>query len=92
MHNLMKVSSTMSQFRENLMIQFQENTWADDRMEGWTDPISWDPTGYRRGSNKYNCSRMAFKSQKYRVRCRSNQKLLHHHQYAKSQLDSYAYS
>ena len=49
------------------MIQFQENTQADGRREGWTDPISQDPSAYRRGSNKYNCSRLAFKSQGYRL-------------------------
>ena len=31
------------------MIQFQENTQADGRREGWTDPISQDPSAYRRG-------------------------------------------
>ena len=51
----------------NLMIQFQENTQTDGRMEGRTDPISQDLSGYHRGSNKYNCSRLAFKSQRYRV-------------------------
>ena len=38
------------------MIQFQENDWTDRsterRMEGCTDPILWDPSGYRRGSKK----------------------------------------
>ena len=35
------------------MIQFQENSRADGRMEGWTDPISKDPSGYRWGSKNY---------------------------------------
>ena len=48
---------------KNLMIQFQENTQTDGRR----DPISQDPSGYRQGSNNYNCSRLAFKSQRYRV-------------------------
>ena len=33
--------------------------------------------GGGRGYNKYDCSRLAFKSQKYRVRCWSYLKLLH---------------
>ena len=41
---------------KNLMIQFQENDWTDRsterRMEGCTDPILWDPSGYRRGYKK----------------------------------------
>ena len=35
------------------MIQFQENSRTDGRMEGWTDPISKDPSGYRWGSKNY---------------------------------------
>ena len=34
-----------------LMIQFKENAWTDGRVEGPTDPILQDPSGYRRGSN-----------------------------------------
>ena len=59
------------------MTQFQENTYTGGRREGQTDPISQDPSGYCWGSNKYNCSRVTFKSQTYRVRCWSNKKLLH---------------
>ena len=42
------------------MIQFQKNVQTDGRqknrrtegqMEGWTDPISLDPSGYHPGSN-----------------------------------------
>ena len=62
---------------QNLMIQFQENTRTDGRMEGWTDPTLQDPSSYYRGSNRYKCSTLAFKSQRYRVACQSNQKLLH---------------
>ena len=43
-HNLIRFSSTMSKFRE-IMIQFQENN-PTDKMERWTDPISWEPSGY----------------------------------------------
>ena len=50
--------------QRNLMIKFQENTQTDVRREGWTDPISQDPSSYRQGANKYNCSRLAFKSKK----------------------------
>ena len=35
------------------MIRFQENTQTDVRREGWTDPISQDPSSYRQGANKY---------------------------------------
>ena len=39
------------------MIQFKENAPTDRRtdgkMEGWTDPILQDPSGYRQGSNKH---------------------------------------
>ena len=45
-----------------------------------------------RGSNKCNCSRLAFKSQRYRVRWWSNKKLLHHSQHAKNQLNSCTHS
>ena len=31
------------------MIQFQEINPTDSRMEGRTDPISWNPFGYSRG-------------------------------------------
>ena len=56
------------------MIQFQENTQADSRTEGLIDPISQeDPSGYHQGSDKYNCSRLPLKSQKYRAWCWSNQ-------------------
>ena len=53
-------------------------------MERWTDSISQDPSGYCQGSNKYNCSRLAFNSQRYRRQCRTNQKLLSHSQHAKN--------
>ena len=36
----------------NLMIQFQENSQEDVKKQGWTDPISWDPSSYRQGSSK----------------------------------------
>ena len=35
---------------------------TDGRREGWTDPISEDPSSYCCGSTKYSCSRLAFKS------------------------------
>ena len=38
---------------------------TDVRRQGWTDPISQDPSSYSQGggvNNKYNCSRLAFKS------------------------------
>ena len=31
------------------MIQFQEINPTDNRMEGRTDPTSWNPFGYSRG-------------------------------------------
>ena len=36
--------------------------------------------------------RLAFKSQRCGVQCESNQKLLHHIQHAKNQLNSYTHS
>ena len=67
MHNLIRFSSTMPEIQRNLMIQFQENNPTNSRMERWIDPISWDPSGYCYRSNKYNCSRLRFNSQRYRV-------------------------
>ena len=49
------------------MTQFLENTQKDDKKEGEIDPISESLCSYNRGSNKYNYSRVAFKSQRYRV-------------------------
>ena len=45
------------------MIKFQKNAQTDFRREGWTYPFSWDPSSYRQEANKYNCNRLAFKSQ-----------------------------
>ena len=36
MHNFIRVTSTMPKIQRNLMIQFQENTRTEDRMEGQT--------------------------------------------------------
>ena len=41
-----------AKIQEKIMIQFQENILTNRRTEGWTDPISQDPSGYRRGFNK----------------------------------------
>ena len=38
---------------------------TDRRTKGWKDPILKDYSGYYRGSNICNCSRLAFKSQRY---------------------------
>ena len=55
-----------AKIQRNLMIQFQESTQTDIRREGMmTDPISQDLCSYRQGTNKYNCSRLTFKSQWY---------------------------
>ena len=70
------------------MIQFQENTRKVEKTEGRADPTSQNCSGYRWGSNRYNCSRLAFKRQRDRVRCWSNNKLLHHSHHAKNQLSS----
>ena len=35
------------------------------RTKGWKDPILKDYSGYYRGSNICNCSRLAFESQRY---------------------------
>ena len=58
MHNFIRDSGTMP--------KFQENTQIDVRREGWTDPILQSPSSYHQGYNKYNCSRLIFKSQRYR--------------------------
>ena len=34
------------------MTQFKENAWTYGMMEGQTDPILWDPSGYCWGSKK----------------------------------------
>ena len=40
---------------EKLMIQFEENVWIDGWTDGGrTDPISWNPSGYRQGSYQYD--------------------------------------
>ena len=43
-------------------------------------------------SNNYNCSIMTFKSQKYRVQCLSDQKLLNRSQDATNHFNSYTHS
>ena len=58
------------------MIQFQENTWTDSRLKGQSDPLSWDPSSYCRGSKKYNCRRLSLKSKIYRKRYQFNQKII----------------
>ena len=58
---LHKVFQYYAEIQRNLMIQFQQNNPTDSRMEEGTDPISQDPSGYCQGSNKYSCSRSAFK-------------------------------
>ena len=70
------------------MIQLQEDTQTGGMTEGWTDTILWNHSGYCQESNKYNGSRLVFKSQRYRVQRWSNQKLLHHLQHAKNKLNS----
>ena len=79
-----KVFKYHTEIQRNLMIQFQENNPTDSRMEGWIEHISWNPSSYCWGSNKYDYIRLALKSQRYRVRYRSNQKLLPHSQHAKN--------
>ena len=51
------------------MIEFQENTLTDVKREEWRDPISWDPSSYCLGPNKYNCSRLAFKVKDNKYNC-----------------------
>ena len=70
------------------MIQSQENTKTDGRTEGWSDPISQDHSGHCQESYKYKCSRMTFKSQRYRVHCQSDQNLFYHSQHGENQLNS----
>ena len=76
-----------------LMIEFEENNQENNNLKkGWTDPISQDLSSYCQGSHKYNCSRLAFKSQRYRVQWWHNQKLLHHYQHSSNQLNAYIHS
>ena len=56
-----------AKIQTNLTIQFQENTQTDCRKKRGKDPFSSDLSGYCQRSNKYHCSRLAFKSQTYRV-------------------------
>ena len=51
------------------MIEFQENILTDVKREEWKDPVSWDPSSYCLGSNKYNCSRLAFKVKDNKYNC-----------------------
>ena len=44
--------TTFSNKLKKLMIEFQENAWAEGRMEGRTDPILQDHSSHHRGSNK----------------------------------------
>ena len=74
-----------AKIQRNLMIPFQENSQSDVRRQRWIDHISLDPSSHRYGLNKSSCSELAFKSRRYRVQCRSYQKLLHHRQHAKNQ-------
>ena len=62
-YNLIRFSSAIPKFREKLMIQFQENNPTESRMGGQTGLISWNPSDYCYGSNKYKRSGLAFKSQ-----------------------------
>ena len=82
-HNFARVSSTMPEIQRNLFIYFQKNIRTGNRTEERTYPILQDPPGYRQGSNTYSCNRLAFKSQRYRVQCPSNQNLQHHSQHVK---------
>ena len=81
-----------AKIQRNLIIQFQENNQIDCRRKGGADPISQDPSGQCQGSNKYNFSRLTFKSQTYRVRYLFYNKPLHHRQHAKNQLNSNTHS
>ena len=69
-----------AKFQRKLTIQFQENTWTNGRTDR---PYFIGAFGYCQESNKYNCCKPAFKSQRYSVRCWSNKKLLYHNQHAK---------
>ena len=64
-----------TEIQRNLMIQFQE---TPRQTTGWTDPILQDPFSYSNGPNKYNCSRLTFKSLRHCVQCQYNQKFLNH--------------
>ena len=61
----------------------------DRQQDGRTERSHlYDPSSYYWGSNKYKCSRLAPKSERYRGQCWSNQTILRHSQHAKNQLNS----
>ena len=72
----------------NLMIK-KTPRQQDGRM---ADPISLNTSRHYQRSNKYNCSRLVFKNQNYRVQCLPIQKILHQCQHAKYQINSYTHS
>ena len=47
----------------------------DGRKSGWINPILENPSSYRRGSKKCNCSARTFKSERYRVGRRSKKEI-----------------
>ena len=80
--------------------KFLEQCWSSEKPNdpiprnsqqktGWIDrPYFRGPFQLLPGVQQYNCSRLAFKSQRYRVECWSNQHLLPHSQHPKHQLNS----
>ena len=83
--NFIRVFSTIT-------LMEKSNWWSNSKKtsgqtEGQIDPILQDLSGYH-WRYKYNCNRLTFKNQRYRVRCCFNKKLLHHNQDAKNQLSS----
>ena len=65
------------------MIQFQENTQTDRRTEGWTLFHRTLPATAEGSTSTIPVDWL--KSQRYRVQCWSNQKLLHQCHHAKNQ-------
>ena len=77
-----KVFQYHAKIQRNLMIQFQEKK-TNRQQDGRMNRLYF--IGPYKGSNKYNCCRLAFNSQIYRRQYRTNQKLLPHSQHAKKQ-------
>ena len=46
-HTQLQGFQHQANIQRNLMIQFQENSQKDNRMEAWIDPILWDSSSYQ---------------------------------------------
>ena len=90
MHNSISVPSTLAKFRENTQTDVRREEWAEPHriFAATTRGLTSTTAAFVQLHYlyKYNC-RLAFESQKQKVQCCSNKKLLHHSQHAKNQLN-----